>query len=235
MRLNELTIRTKFSIPLIIIVVMTVAIAVVSILNAKRLSSDAQELATTFLSAVDAGLNADRDLYQALTASQSYVQHRLLGQSGGDKYRQDFDENAQQALDRMALVLSLLKDYPELQSNKAQFQREYDAWLNAATQVFTMVDSQSPVAAASYNDEVVMPLFKALRGHYDKTGEWVKNKADEVTSEALIASQRGINLLFGIIILVILASIVSVVYGPRLVTSRVEQLDTMIEIGRAHV
>ncbi|QYK06058.1 methyl-accepting chemotaxis protein [Shewanella zhangzhouensis] len=228
MNLNELTIRAKFSIPLVVIVVMTVAIAVVSILNAKRLSSDAKNVATTFLSAVDAGLNADRDLYQALTASQNYVQYRLLGQSGGDKYRQDFDENAKQALDRMALVMSLLKEYPELQSNKAQFQREYDAWLSAATQVFTMADSQSPLAAANYNNEVVEPLFQALRGHYDKTGEWVKNKADEVTSQALEASQRGINLLFGIIILVVLASIISVVYGPRLVTSRVEELDTMI-------
>ncbi|QYJ76139.1 methyl-accepting chemotaxis protein [Shewanella sp. FJAT-52076] len=228
MNLNELTIRAKFSIPLVVIVVMTVAIAVVSILNAKRLSSDAKNVATTFLSAVDAGLNADRDLYQALTASQNYVQYRLLGQSGGDKYRQDFDENAKQALDRMALVMSLLKEYPELQSNKAQFQREYDAWLAAATQVFTMADSQSSLAAANYNNEVVEPLFQALRGHYDKTGEWVKNKADEVTSQALEASQRGINLLFGIIILVVLASIISVVYGPRLVTSRVEELDTMI-------
>lgn len=228
MHLNELTIRTKFSIPLVVIVIMTVVIATVSIINAKRLSSDAQNLATTFLAAVDAGLNADRDLYQALTASQSYVQRGLLGESGGEKYRQDFDENAKQALDRMALVMSLLKDYPELQGNKAQFQREYDAWLNAATQVFTMADSQSPLAAANYNNEVVMPLFQALRGHYDKTGEWVKNKADEVTTQALNASQNEVNLMFIIITLVVLASILSVVFGPRLVTSRVEELDTMI-------
>ncbi len=228
MHLNELTIRIKFSIPLIVIVAMAALIAVVSHSNAKRLSSDAQNLSSTFLTAVDASLNADRDLYQALTATQDYVQHRLLGQSDGNQYRQDFDENAKQALDRMERVLFLLKDYPDLQKNKAVFERDYNAWLEAALKVFVMVESQNPQVAATYNNQVVMPLFQALRGHYDKTGEWVKNKADEVTSDALDASEKGMNLLFGIMLVAILVSIVSVVYGPRLVTSRVEQLDTMI-------
>ncbi len=110
MKLNELTIRTKFSIPLIAISLFTILISILSMNNGKRLSADAHLLSTTFMTAINVGLNADRDLYQALTASQNYVTKKVIGLENTAEDRQSFDENAQQALERMHQVLDLLKD-----------------------------------------------------------------------------------------------------------------------------
>lgn len=55
-------------------------------------------------------LNADRDLYQALIAQQEF----LLVQGKGDKaagFRKDFDENVQQAKERMEKFIQHMTDY----------------------------------------------------------------------------------------------------------------------------
>lgn len=228
LKLNELTIRTKFSIPLIAISVFTILISILSINNGKRLSADAHLLSTTFMTAINVGLNADRDLYQALTASQNYVTKKVIGLDNTAEDRQSFDENAQQALDRMNQVLDLLKDYPEAQQGKAQFERDYAAWLAEAKKVFQMADEGKASEAANYSSTVVMPLFQTLRDHYDVSGENVKNKADQVSAEAKAAGDNQRTILIIVILLVVAASAVSVMFGPKMVTTRVQELDRMI-------
>jgi len=228
MKLNELTIRTKFSIPLIVISVFTILISVLSMNNGKRLSADAHLLSTTFMTAINVGLNADRDLYQALAASQNYVTKKIIGLDNTAEERQAFDENAQQAWDRMHQVLDLLKDYPEAQQGKAEFERDYAAWLNEAKVVFKMADEGKASEAANYSSITVMPLFQTLRTHYDVSGENVKNKADQVSAEAKSAGDTQRAVLIVVIILVIAANVVSVMFGPKMVTTRVQELDRMI-------
>jgi len=228
MKLNELTIRTKFSIPLIAISIFTILISILSMNNGKRLSADAHLLSTTFMTAINVGLNADRDLYQALTASQNYVTKKVIGLENTAEDRQSFDENAQQALDRMHQVLDLLKDYPEAQRGKAEFERDYAAWLAEAKKVFQMADEGKASEAANYSSTKVMPLFQTLRDHYDVSGENVKNKADQVSAEAKAAGDTQRTILIIVIILVVVASVASVVFGPKMVTTRVQELDRMI-------
>ncbi|MBY0416495.1 MAG: methyl-accepting chemotaxis protein [Pararheinheimera sp.] len=228
MKLNELTIRTKFSIPLIAISLFTILISILSMNNGKRLSADAHLLSTTFMTAINVGLNADRDLYQALTASQNYVTKKVIGLENTAEERQSFDENAQQALDRMHQVLDLLKDYPEAQRGKAEFERDYAAWLAEAKIVFQMADEGKASEAANYSSTKVMPLFQTLRDHYDVSGENVKNKADQVSAEAKAAGDTQRTILIIVIILVVVASVLSVMYGPKMVTTRVQELDRMI-------
>lgn len=228
MKLNELTIRTKFSIPLIAISLFTILISILSMNNGKRLSADAHLLSTTFMTAINVGLNADRDLYQALTASQNYVTKKVIGLENTAEDRQSFDENAQQALDRMHQVLDLLKDYPEAQRGKAEFERDYAAWLAEAKKVFQMADEGKASEAANYSSTKVMPLFQTLRDHYDVSGENVKNKADQVSAEAKAAGDTQRTILIIVIILVVVASVVSVMFGPKMVTTRVQELDRMI-------
>ncbi|RVT45999.1 methyl-accepting chemotaxis protein [Rheinheimera sediminis] len=228
MNLNEFTIRTKFSAPLIAITLFTILISVLSMNNGKRLSADAHLISTTFMTAINVGLNADRDLYQALTASQNYVTKKIVGLTDTAKERQSFDENAKQALDRMNQVLELLKEYPEAQQGKVEFQRDYNSWLAEAKIVFAMADEGKATEAANYSNTTVMPLFEKLRTHYDVSGETVKNKADQVSAEAKEAGDQQRLILIIVIILVIIASTVSIMFGPKMVTKRVMELDTMI-------
>ncbi|GAA0366310.1 methyl-accepting chemotaxis protein [Bowmanella denitrificans] len=226
--LNNLTIRTKFSLPLLLISVLVIVVSILSMNNGKRLSADAHLLSSTFMNAIDIGLNADRDLYQALTASQNYVTKKYLGLANFQKERDEFDENAQQALDRMNQVRALVADYPDVTRAIRDFDRDYETWHNAAKQVFAMADAGQTAEAATYNSTKVMTDFSRLRNHYDLTGAMVKELADRTTAEAKAAGDRQRNVLLMVILLVVLASGLSIVLGPRLVTNRVNELNRMI-------
>ncbi|GAB3037037.1 methyl-accepting chemotaxis protein [Bowmanella dokdonensis] len=228
MTLNDLTIRTKFSIPLLAVSILVVLVSILSMNNGKRLSADAHLLSTTFISAIDTGLNADRDLYQALTASQNYVTKKSLGLGQTAQDQKDFNENAQQALDRMNRVRALMEGYPEIAEVNRDFDEDYQAWFRSAKQVFTLADSGNVAEAATFNSTEVMSNFNRLRNHYDVTGARIKEVADRITSEAKAAGDRQRNILIVVTLLVIIACVASMVWGPKLVTTRVHELDTMI-------
>ncbi|WP_218311135.1 hypothetical protein [Alteromonas antoniana] len=100
---SQLTIRTKFAIPLVFVSLLVIVVSILSITGGARLSKDAHELSTTFIDSVNLTLNADRDLYQSLTAIQSLVINNA-SQSGSSNNAQllaDFRENAQQAQDEV--------------------------------------------------------------------------------------------------------------------------------------
>ena len=225
---NNLTIRVKFSIPLLIIGLLAILVSVLSINSARRLSNDANLLSSTFMNAIDTGLNADRDLYQALTASQSYVTKRHLQLPGAEQDRKDFQENAQQAQERMNQVRAMVKDYPQIGTAIGNFDRDYQTWLNAANQVFSLSDAGKTAEAAEHNSTEVMAHFAQLREHYDVMGAMVKKLADDIASQAQKSNAAQRNTMLVVILLVIAASAVSILFGPKLVTNRVEELNRMI-------
>lgn len=225
---NNLTIRVKFSIPLLIVGLLAVLVSVLGINSARSLSSDADLLSSTFINAIDTGLNADRDLYQALTASQSYVTKRHLQLSGAEQDRKDFEENAKQALDRMNQVRELVKDYPQIGTAMGNFDQDYQTWLDEANKVFSLSDAGKTQEAAKHNSTQVMTKFAQLREHYDVMGAMVKTLADDIASDAQQKNATQRNIMLMVILLVILASAVSILFGPKLVTNRVAELNRMI-------
>jgi methyl-accepting chemotaxis protein len=71
--INDLSIRYKFAIPLLSVTLMLILISFLSLWSNTKLSHNVERLSDTFVNAIEAALNADRDLYQALTASQDYL------------------------------------------------------------------------------------------------------------------------------------------------------------------
>jgi len=197
--------------------------------NGKRLSSDAHLISTTFMTAINVGLNADRDLYQALAASQNYVMKKIIVLGKTQEEYEAFEENAKQALERMNQVLELLIEYPEIQKIRLEFLKDYDAWYTQAKAIFKLADDGLTTEAAKHTETIVMPLFQKLRTHYDVSGELTKNIADQVTTEAKVAGETQRRILILAIILVIIASAFSIIFGPKLVTNRINSLELMIE------
>ncbi|WP_231730943.1 methyl-accepting chemotaxis protein [Lacimicrobium alkaliphilum] len=226
--LNNLTIRSKFSIPLLVISTLTIIISLLSITNSDRMSKDMERLSTTFIDAIDTGLNADRDLYQALSASQNYVAKKAQNLSGSEQDKADFEENAQQAIDRLNQVRVLVKDYPEIGAEIQRFDADYKTWYASARRVFEMADNNQAAEAVVYNSTEVMQDFNRLRNHYDVLGAKVKQVADQVTEDAQNAAARKTGILITAILLVITACILSIWLGPKLITVRVNELNNMI-------
>tara|TARA_R110001599_G_scaffold67867_4_gene191438 strand:- start:67882 stop:68178 length:297 start_codon:yes stop_codon:yes gene_type:complete len=97
MTMNNLSIRIKYSIPFFISVLVLVGIVISNSSSMNKVERDLSVFPDGFMPAINVILNADRDLYQARVAELQYVNG---SQSDIVKYKESFEENAQQALDR---------------------------------------------------------------------------------------------------------------------------------------
>lgn len=95
--MNNLSIRIKYSIPFFISVLVLVGIVISNSSSMNKVERDLSVFPDGFMPAINVILNADRDLYQARVAELQYVNG---SQSDIVKYKESFEENAQQALDR---------------------------------------------------------------------------------------------------------------------------------------
>ncbi len=226
--MNNFSIRTKFAIPLLFIIVLFLLVGVSSLMNTRSLTADVKEVTDTFLSATSITLNADRDLYQAQVAMLNYLNGRRLGTSDGAAEKAAFKENADQAEARMKQALTLMRDYPQTTSSARDFEEEYADWRSLSEEVFKLGAAGQFDTAARLNSERVNPQFEVVRTNYDVLGEQIEKIADQVTSEAEQAEHLSSLILLGLFVIALGASLISAIFGPRLVTTRVEELDRMI-------
>ena len=229
MNINDLSIRYKFAIPLLAITFMLVLISGLSLWSNSNLTQNTERLSGTFINSIEAALNADRDLYQALTASQNYLMKKNHGQIDTADDLQDFNDNAKQALDRMNKTRSLLKDYPQIEQSITSFESDYKRWLTSAKSVFTLADQGQLKEASNKLSNEVMADFERLRENYDVMGSKAKEVADLITEEAKQASSNQQIILNLLILISLIVCVTSVVIGPRLVTTRVSELNNVIK------
>ena len=228
MTTNDLSIRYKFAIPLFAITLMLLLITVLSISTNNKLTNNVDRLSGTFMNAIEVALNADRDLYQALTASQNYLLKVERGNNSANAEIDSFNENAQQALDRMNKARQLLLDYPQVEQSIKNFENDYRTWLTEARKVFTMADSGKVTEAAEFGSTEVIEHFERLRKNYDVMGSKAKEVADVITQEARDASDSQRVILNVLIVVTLIVCTLSVIYGPKLVTTRVAELNNVI-------
>lgn len=228
MKLENLSVRLKIAIPLIFVALLTIGFGVFNTLGIKKLASDSQVLESVFIEAINLTLNADRDLYQALTASQNYLLNTEANAQDRAGFESSFNENAKQALDRMHQVRDLVAGYPEILKGIRRFDADYQAWFERASAVMTAAKNGNNQVALELQSTTQNEAFDTLRSNYDVVGEFIKNKADIVASEA---SDKSQTLMFSQALSVILiagAAIVFMLFGPQLVTSRLNQVTRAI-------
>lgn len=229
MTINDLSIRVKFAIPLLSITLMLILISLLSLWSNNELTDNVDRLSDTFLNSIEDTLNADRDLYQALTASQNYLLKMSLGNQDVSGEVESFNENAQQALDRMNRARSLLKDYPEVEQSISSFEIHYEKWLSEAQKVFALADAGKINEAAEYGSNQVLRDFELLRTDYDLMGSKARTVADRLTLEAKESSNFKQTILLLLILFSLIVCVVSVLVGPKLVTTRVFELNDVIK------
>ena len=225
---SEFSVRNKFALPLVIISALFSIVAVLSILALSNIAGNAELITQRYLNAVGLTLNADRDLYQSHTALQDVIILHGSNQSIESAVA-DFEENAQQALDRMKQARALVEGELAAMGSASEFQRDYDTWLSGAKQVVTLVrDGQLEAAKAQRADRVTTE-FEKLRGHYDKLGEAINNAANALDEDMQAESQSGQFTLVIVIVLVLAVCALAIIYAPRLITDR---LNTLIDVMR---
>ncbi|MCP4865721.1 MAG: methyl-accepting chemotaxis protein [Pseudomonadota bacterium] len=226
---SQFSIRSKFAFPLVVVTALLCVVAVISVFSLSKLSDDSEQIAKRYLNAVSLTLNADRDLYQAQTALQDAIIRAGMRGQAIDAEISDFRDNAQQALDRMNQARNMVQEEAANVGSSTQFKSDYDNWLRDANEVVSLVSAGDIEAANALRSASLINNFEQVRSHYDTFGEAMKNAADELAADMQSSSQSNQLLLLIVLVIVLIVSALSIMYGPRLVTDR---LNTLIDVMR---
>lgn len=180
--LNNLGLRTKIALPFLITAIALVIVGAFSVLTARNLVSDTDDIATTYLPSVSEILNGDRDLYQALVAQMTLVDQAFNGEDTADSLN-DFNENAEQARRRYQESAERLKG-TGISDVTQGFSSAFDRWEMSARRVIDLARNGDPDEARSLAASETGPLFDQLRNFYDQAGAHADEQAQKRSSEA---------------------------------------------------
>lgn len=227
---DNLTIRKKLAIPTSFVALLLLIVSFLSITNARFLSSNTDTLSSVFSQSISAALNADRDLYQAHSAILDIMLAAQLNQKDLiPALTKDYEENVQQAKDRMEKVLTLTKEYPEVSAEASSYKQDFERWTNLNTKIFELVRSGDVRKGASEYHNNGMPVFEALRKNFDRVGESVKQLSDKTAQTSLSSSDSQTLYLLVALALAVIACVLTIVMGPRLITKRIDTLKYMLD------
>lgn len=211
--------KQKLAIPMVAAGVVVIALLLVSRLLIAHGQQANQELAERFLPAISNVLNADRDLYQARLAQLHYL-HSADSQTQRAAKR-SFDENLDQAYQRMLEYQRLIGHYSQVSQGIAAFASEYESWLSQAQQFFA-----APSDTAFRQSEAG---FEQLRSLYNIAGEVADETASRLRAEELSRASAHM-LRFNIAGLLALLYVFAVSYfGPRWLFARLDVLTQRIK------
>ncbi|TPV57357.1 methyl-accepting chemotaxis protein [Aestuariibacter sp. GS-14] len=221
---SQYKVRVKFSFPLVVISALFLTVAIISGIALSNLSSEARDISTRYMNSVSLTLNADRDLYQAYTALQDMIVTASQGALSISSQISDFEENAKQALDRMNQAKPVIEDDPAVSRQIASFKSDFDAWYTSSKRLVGLVQANKVSEAVALRDAEVASSFSQLRSHYDVLGEAVKNKADALTASMSDDAAFYQTILAVATVFTLFICVGSMVYGPRLITDRLDNL-----------
>lgn len=179
-----------------------------------RTNSGMDMFSKQFNPAISAVLNADRDLYQArvaeLQALSSQINSRELS-----TLKADFEENAQQAYDRMQKYKELLSQYPDILAKLNDFQVHFKQWKNNASNVFELVNNNNIAMARVQSSGDSLDSFNRLREFYDVAGESADKKSLTLSNQIHKSVSNSQSILSVISFVIIIAAIAIGFIAPK--------------------
>lgn len=220
--ISKLGLKTKIVLPFALTALAIIGLSIMNLVTTQGLVNDTDRLTENYQPAVSAALNADRDLYQAYTAQQNLI---FAAQSGNptDGFLKDFDENAQQAIDRMSTVKSLLAG-DNIKAELTGFEQDFKRWKAAADEVNTMATNGQADAARDAIEATVLPLFSSLRTHYDVAGAFADEQALVTAQTATAQGNRSMVITVAITVIVLAISGIIFLISIRLIGGAINEL-----------
>ncbi len=219
--------KAKIILPTVVLATALLSVGGLSIVSSQHLVDAVHRLVEHELPAVSLVLNADRDLYQARVAQERYIS---LEQEGADSTsaRNEFNENAEQARERLLEVFRLL-NLAETDQMKSVFENSYNAWFQSAKAGMDLASRGDNAAAWSLQTEEVVPKFNQLRNHYDQLGEKVNAYArDFVVSKEQYGKQH-LTIILVALVVSIGAGVAAMLYGFHALFQVLKEFKTQSE------
>ncbi|TXR51380.1 methyl-accepting chemotaxis protein [Reinekea thalattae] len=201
--MNLNTIRTRYTLIFCAIALVMAITALITLNLIKVLNSAIDGFSGKYNPAISAVINADRDLYQARVAELNV----LIDSGDFDQQLSDYQENAQQALDRMNLLRDLLSEEADIIDQLSGFDAAFNDWMQASSRVFELVKSNNSYAATELSFGASNETFSALRDYYDVAGSLADEASvllGEQTMATANAKKIGVTALLGVTVLITL-------------------------------
>ncbi|WP_299267599.1 methyl-accepting chemotaxis protein [uncultured Psychrosphaera sp.] len=181
-----------------------------------------------FNPAISAVINADRDLYQARTAELQI----LIGNNNSSKIienQKDFEENAQQAYDRMQDFKQYMSAYPDVSQKLNQFDAAFKKWKNAAKAVFSLANSGQLEQAREQSAGLSLTSFNQLRDFYNIAGEAGDSKSLSVSKTIIseVGTTQTVLTIFSIIIIIL--TFTAGIIAPKAMADALENLSSELQ------
>jgi|TARA_R110001599_G_scaffold165430_2_gene354839 methyl-accepting chemotaxis protein/methyl-accepting chemotaxis protein-2 (aspartate sensor receptor) len=221
-------IKVKYALAFISVALALLVIVVADSLLVNTVKNRLDTFITNYIPATSATLNGDRDLYQARVAEIEYLLSNPNSQRASELVAA-FEENAQQAYDRMDLYSQLMENYPELTVQLANFETLYANWKQEVEKVFDMHRSGETAEALATLSGSSLDNFNALREIYDVSG--VNIETATYQAEAAVADriqlQQTTTIIISLIIFVI--AILIALLGPLMMSRAIRQITGRIK------
>lgn len=221
-------IKVKYALAFISVALALLVIVVADAMLVNKVKSRLDTFITSYIPATSATLNGDRDLYQARVAEIEY----LLTSPSSDRATAliaDFEENAQQAYDRMGRYAELMQNYPELTAHLASFETLYSDWKTEAERVFELHQRGETADALSLLEGSSLEHFNELRDVYDTSGINIETAIydAEAAVVARIQVQQTSTIIFSIIVFI--AAVLIALMGPLMMSRAIRQISGRIK------
>jgi methyl-accepting chemotaxis protein len=224
---QRIGLRWKLTLPLIFLVALVLYMGLHAISTSKILGANATTIAKVDLPEIQLLIQADRDLYQSLTAERALLQ---LDSSKHQELINEQSENAQQAYDRVYQSLDLSQS--STAQERDEFTRRYNAWKSQAAEVINAArlgDELSIASAREKSFSSAANAFEHLRNYIDELQEKRLVEIDafsvQIESDLETSSTK-------LLILVVLATLVcglATYFLPALVAEQVRQISDRIQ------
>jgi methyl-accepting chemotaxis protein len=225
--LAALKISTKTALAPIILTGLLLVVSIISYQSFQNLKEKTEIFSQTLLAAEGTVLNADRDLYQALTAQNEYLFINTNPEKSS-QIKSDYEENTQQASDRMAKFLSLMQIYPEIAPKFVNFKRDFDLWKNSSSEVIRLVDALE-IEQAKSKAQIALGQFKTVREYYNLGTDLTEAISVQTQEETRnIADSKSLSIAVIAVVSIIIGLLLSW-FVPRLIISSINLVHDKIE------
>jgi methyl-accepting chemotaxis protein len=180
---QNISFRWKLSIPLMLMVILFLYVGIFSVRSSNQLAENAEVLAKINLPEIQLLMQADRDLYQALTAERAIFVGKLTTQQRRALVAEQA-ENIQQTHDRILQSFELSNTSTE--QEKREFLQYLEAWKRISDDIVAKADTEDQFVREQQLERSFGEGFEAystLRNFIDVVGERRLDHVDKFTAE----------------------------------------------------
>lgn len=217
------SIRVKFSLMLIVMAMALIVMAITDAMQSRATIKQMQEFSQLFNPAISAILNADRDLYQAQLSETVLLREGLSSDERNSEIN-DWQENADQARDRMAEFKKILKDHLQVLQSTNGFEAQFSLWYQASSEVINAVKNNDFERARQLHESKSKKEFKALRNIYNAAGEAADNRVKELDLQASEQATTQTQISVSIASLVAIVALLIAYFGPKIIVDAIQDI-----------